>query len=192
MDIPRYIAATRYRGNKGLGITALVAYIHGTRHKSVRSRTNSNSQCCDMPRHRAVVVHSIDGCGDLDGCTSGASPSRFLIPKGYVGWVTIRHYAKDAPPSLTGDRYVYQIPASGTLATSSPIEGGWAHDEYFYYGNNDSLVPLHETGWGGGGMIWAGETISGGSTGNATSERFFVGTEEQFRRNEGGPISESH
>ena len=112
-------------------------------------------------------------------------PSRYLIPEGYVGWVRINFRVKDAPPIPIEDgRYLFKFPPSGLIETSSDIEYGWAKDDYFYY-SGDARRKLVETGWGEGGMVWAGAT---GWSGNNFEERtnvnavFFVGTEEEYRK----------
>src|SRR5262249_19045994 len=85
-------------------------------------------------------------------------PTRFLVPKAYIGWVKIE-YGRSAPPlEISNGKYVCRIPAGGVLATSSPLEEGWAKDEYFYYSEDGSTEVLPDTGWGGGGMIWAEST----------------------------------
>ncbi|HEX5708275.1 MAG TPA: hypothetical protein VFX96_13310 [Pyrinomonadaceae bacterium] len=120
-------------------------------------------------------------------------PSRYLIPDGFVGWVKIYYKVKDAPPLPFEDgAYLFKIPASGVLKTSSSMEYGWASDEYFYY-SDDARRPLKETGWGEGGMIWAGHNGSretaqmGQSTDEIPEENktyysgFFVGTEAEYK-----------
>jgi hypothetical protein len=64
------------------------------------------------------------------------------------------------------------------------MEYGVATDAYFYY-CGETRRKLDETGWGGGGMIWAGYN---GWSGNTYAERtdvcegFFVGTEEEEKK----------
>ena len=61
----------------------------------------------------------------------------------------------------------------------------------FYYSRQGSLRPLRITGWGAGGMIWGNETgwqqTEHGEKPKWAVERFYVGTEAQFRRNEARP-----
>ena len=105
-------------------------------------------------------------------------PTSFLIPNAYVGWITI-DYRRNAPPlEMSDGKYICRVPATGVVATSSTLEEGWAKDEYFYYSEDGSVVALPDTGWGGGGMIWAGSD-------SLDSQKFFVGREDQFRHNEG-------
>ncbi len=119
-------------------------------------------------------------------------PVTYLVPDGYVGWIRIKH-GEDAP-RLDG-KYICRIPTSGIVSTSSDSEEGWARDEYFYYSDDGSLRPLRETGWGGGGMIWAGSTeweqTTDGNKPKQFLEKFYVGKEDQYRRNENHAISEN-
>ncbi len=112
-------------------------------------------------------------------------PNRYLIPAGYVGWVKIEHGGDGPPLSLQEGVYLCRIPANGVLMTSSPLERGWAKDEYFYYEKDDSPKELANTGWGKGGMIWAGQISfdlgTGPSPPKRVTERFYVGTESEYR-----------
>jgi hypothetical protein len=117
-------------------------------------------------------------------------PTKFLIPQGYVGWVKIEHGESGSPFEMSNGAYICRIPASGILKTSSSLEDGWAKDEYFYYSEDGSLRPLPDTGWGGGGMIWAENTewqTENGTRPTRFSENFYVGREDQYRRNERQP-----
>ena len=112
-------------------------------------------------------------------------PSRYLIPEGYVGWVRINFRVKDALPiPMVDGRYLFKFPSSGLIETSSDIEYGWASNDYYYY-SGDVRRKIVGTGWGKGGMIWAGAT---GWSGNNFEERtnvneeFFVGPEEEYRK----------
>jgi hypothetical protein len=123
--------------------------------------------------------------------TIARHPTHFLIPQGYVGWVKIDHGQSGPPLEMSNGAYICRIPASGVLQTSSSLEDGWAKDEYFYYSADGSLSPLPETGWGGGGMIWGGNTkwqLEGnGTRPKQLSENFYVGLENQYHRNESRP-----
>jgi len=114
-------------------------------------------------------------------------PDRILIPDGYVGWVKIRFGVKGAPSLATKDGIlIFTIPPGALLETSSIEENGWAKDEYYYYSPDGSTHPLTETGWGAGGQIWnANDEWSPSPDGSRPTEithRFFVGTEEQLKR----------
>ena len=112
-------------------------------------------------------------------------PSRYLIPEGYVGWIRIDFKVKDAPPlPVEDERYLFKIPHSGHLKTSSDIEYGWASGDDFYY-SGKTRRKLVETMWGKGGMIWGQSNGSAeDSAGNKTAiyEHVFIGTEEQFKK----------
>jgi hypothetical protein len=126
-------------------------------------------------------------------------PDEFLIPQGYVGWVEIRYDEKNASVlPMDHGMFSFRIPTTGILKTSSPLEQGWANDEYFYYSEDGSRQPLKNTGWGFGGMIWGAavesqETLDSSRT--LLQQYFYVGTEEQYHRavanNEPRPSSES-
>ncbi len=118
------------------------------------------------------------------GAPIARHPTRFLIPKAYIGWIKIE-YGKDAPPlEMSNGKYICRIPASGVLATSSPLEEGWAKDEYFYYSEDGSTEVLPHTGWGGGGMIWAGSMTGNSPSARQFTESFYVGREDQYHHNE--------
>lgn len=105
-------------------------------------------------------------------------PSRFLIPSGYVGWITVEYRVPDAVPlPREGKFLLVRLGKDGTLQTSSDIPEGWAHDQYFYYLANGRQA-LTNAGWCKGGMIW-GEVLEKHET--VTLQRFFVGSEDQFR-----------
>ena len=113
-------------------------------------------------------------------------PSRYLIPKGYIGWVRIDFKVNDAPPLPIEDgHYLFKFPPSGHLQTSSDIEYGWSSSDDFYYYSGDDRQQLKETMWGGGGMVWGqsnGSSQDGSNNVTAIFENFFVGTEEQFKK----------
>lgn len=113
-------------------------------------------------------------------CQKQRRPSRYLIPEGYVGWVRIDFNINGAPPLPIEDGYfLFKFPASGRIQTSSDMEYGWANDEHHYY-SGDTRTPLNESGWGGGGMIWAG--FNGGKQGEKeVYQFFFVGTEKELK-----------
>lgn len=118
-------------------------------------------------------------------------PTKFLIPKAYIGWIKVE-YGRNAPPlEMSNGRYVCRIPASGLLATSSPLEDGWAKDEYLYYSEDGSTEALRDTDWGGGGMIWAGSVAWDPANAKQFTQSFYVGTEDQYRRNESQRTNES-
>jgi hypothetical protein len=105
-------------------------------------------------------------------------PSRFLIPSGYVGWITVEYRVPNAAPlPREGKFLLVRLGKDGTLQTSSDLPEGWAHDQYFYYDEN-ARQALSNAGWCKGGMIW-GEALEKHEA--VTPQRFFVGNEDQFR-----------
>jgi hypothetical protein len=120
---------------------------------------------------------------------SARRSSRFLIPEGYVGWVRVEFHISGAPPVAVEDgEYVFRVPPSGLLKTSSSEQYGWAKDRY-YYDSKAGVRMLPDTGQGES-LIWG--KINGeesGSQGHRTYEEFFVGTEHQFREQMKAPLS---
>ncbi len=114
------------------------------------------------------------------GAVLARHSTRYLIPRGYTGWISVVHTRAAPPLPVTGGMYVCRIPPAGVVRTSTPSEKGWAKDEYFYYGSDGNLEPLRRTGWGGGGMVWGGSTeVTQGS--DDLTETVFIGTEQQFQ-----------
>jgi hypothetical protein len=107
-------------------------------------------------------------------------PERFLIPTGYSGWVRVDFRQKNAPPLPMEDgRLLLKLSAQGTLQTSSDPQLGHGRDDFFYYAG-DRRMPLSNAGVCKGGMVWQIETMVDDRT-STPFERFFVGTEAQYR-----------
>jgi hypothetical protein len=125
----------------------------------------------------AVVV----GPAAFDLLFNRRPPERFLIPAGYSGWVRVNFRQKGAPPlPLEDGRLLLKINGDGTLLTSSdPLIGHGKDDFYFYSG--DRRTPLSNAGVCKGGMIWNLGTMVDEPT-STPFARFFVGTEDQYRR----------
>ena len=134
-----------------------------------------------MGKRVPLLLASIVCAMITSGCVTR---EEFQIPADYVGWVSVEYENPDCPALPTsGGKRIINIPPSGTLCTStpSPLATRWVRT---YYVDNDSRLELRSTGWGEGGMIWAGSGPSEGTSihGPVYPEmRFFVGTEEQFR-----------
>ncbi|MGO9405031.1 MAG: DUF6843 domain-containing protein [Terriglobales bacterium] len=108
-------------------------------------------------------------------------PERFLIPTGYSGWVRIDFRQKGAPPLPMEDgRLLLKLDEHGTLKTSSAPLSGHGRDDFFYYAG-DRRTPLSNAGVCKGGMVWQIETMVDEPT-STPFVRFFVGTEDQYRR----------
>jgi hypothetical protein len=126
-----------------------------------------------------VVAFAAFGVVSCQG--KGRTPHRYLIPDGYVGWVRVDFGVEGTSEIARSDSfYVFRIPKSGLLRTSSKLNYGVASDEYYYYAG-DTLRRLPITQSGAGGMIWSG--FNGSSTQGPNEhvyEYFFVGTEQQF------------
>ncbi len=111
--------------------------------------------------------------------------ARFVLPAGYVGWVRVEFGVSGAPPVPVEDgQYVFRIPRSGLLKTSSPEQYGWGKDRYYYdTGRGYSSLP---TGQRQDCLIWGlinGE--EGGTSGKQPYQEFFVGTRQQFSEQTG-------
>jgi hypothetical protein len=107
-------------------------------------------------------------------------PERYLIPAGYTGWVRIDFRQPGAPALPIEDgRRVLMLNAQGTLQTSSDPRPGHGIDEFFA-DSATRRTALSNAGVCKGGMIWGVETMVDDRTGKPF-ERFFVGTEDQYR-----------
>ncbi len=107
-------------------------------------------------------------------------PERFLIPAGYSGWVRVDFRQKDAQPLPMEDgRRLLRLNAQGALQTSSDPQLGHGRDDFFYY-SGDRRTLLSNAGVCKGGMVWQIETMVDERT-STPFERFFVGTEGQYR-----------
>lgn len=107
-------------------------------------------------------------------------PNVYMIPKGYVGWVQIHYNVPDAPllPRNNESAFLYRIDKQGRLSTSKKdTEFGSALDRYYYVddqGNKELLdQEKHIHGDVYGSSEWKGRVIN--------YERFFIGTEEEYR-----------
>jgi hypothetical protein len=107
-------------------------------------------------------------------------PERFLIPTGYSGWVRVDFRQKGAPPlSMEDGHRLLKLNAQGALQTSSDPQLGHGRDDFFYY-SGDRRAELSNAGVCKGGMVWQIETMVDDRT-STPFERFFVGTEAQYR-----------
>jgi hypothetical protein len=107
-------------------------------------------------------------------------PERFLIPTGYSGWARVDFRQKGAPPlSMEDGRRLLKLNAQGTLQTSSDPQLGHGKDDFFFY-SGDRRTQLSNAGVCKGGMVWQIETMVDDRT-STPFERFFVGTEGQYR-----------
>lgn len=102
------------------------------------------------------------------------------IPHGYRGWVEITYSPKCPPaPELSGGRRLLRINGQGRLCVGSPWQEGDAVDELYYVAASGKRTVLHEE-TPRTGMIWGRSTRQSNLSAERT-DRFFVGSESQFR-----------
>ena len=116
-----------------------------------------------------------------DLVTHRRPPDRILVPAGYIGWVRVDFGVKGAPPLPREQRrLLIALNPDATLKTSTLRPEGFGKDEYFYL-SGTSRTPLSTSGVCKGGMIWGLVTSEDPGSGGYEYEKFFVGTEDQFR-----------
>jgi hypothetical protein len=105
-------------------------------------------------------------------------PVMYKIADNYTGWVIVK-YNDPSCPSLQHQNVFVVIPISrsGSGCTSSPLQTGWRITLYEYVSRQKAIRLLHQSGWGGGGEIWAGFYMV-----ERHSESFFVGTEQKLNK----------
>jgi hypothetical protein len=112
---------------------------------------------------------------------------RYLIPAGFTGWTRVEYRKKEAPPLPTEDGHrLIRLDAHGMLSTSSNPQSGHGRDDFYSYSAGDPSknhrTPISSAGVCKGiGMIWQVETLVDDKS-EAPFTRFFVGTEDQYRR----------
>jgi len=123
----------------------------------------------------ASIAVSISACNTR-------RPARFLIPDGFKGWVRINFQVANSKQLPVEDgRWLFNLDSTGHLQTSSPLDGGFAADE-FYYVSNGNRTPLTKTESCGGGSIWGISMGSDTNSNRADREWFFVGSEAEYRQ----------
>jgi hypothetical protein len=101
------------------------------------------------------------------------------IPGNYKGWVEIIYSATCAPSTETSDgSRVLRVDINGRLCSGSPWQEGSARDTFFYVDGARRVFLREETP--GVGMIW-GRSTRQVDRGKERVERFFVGTEAEYR-----------
>jgi hypothetical protein len=107
-------------------------------------------------------------------------PDVFLIPQNYVGSIRVDYGIPGTPPlPIRNGCYIYKIPSSGYLRTSSALpEDGLAKDEYYYVGAKQNI--LLDASGGKSSLVWGDTFISGSDNGMpvSTYRWLFVGTEK--------------
>jgi hypothetical protein len=121
------------------------------------------------------------------GQVNARHPYHYLIPDGYVGWVKVEFNVKNAPTLPFEDgHYIFKIPNSGLLQTSSDDEIGFADDKYFYVSGSNkrqlvagiiiNAITMIWSGYGGGDLII-------GSTDKPLKYiYFFVGPKDEYEK----------
>jgi len=127
-----------------------------------------------------LIAATVFGPTTFDLVFHRRPPERFLVPAGYSGWVRVDFRQKDAPPLPIEDGHgLLKLNARGALQTSADPQPGHGRDDFFFY-SGDRRTPLSNAGVCKGGMIWQIETMVDERT-STPFERFFVGTEAQYR-----------
>jgi len=95
------------------------------------------------------------------------TPSLYILPDNYVGWVSIVYQDETCPAlELKDDHKVFEIKEDGTFCTSNAIEFGRATDRYVYRSRTDiNLIQNPKTGMN---YIW-------NASNNEVSEKFYIG-----------------
>ena len=106
-------------------------------------------------------------------------PARYIVPKGYKGWVRLYLHEPGASSLPMRDGFkIVQIPQSGVLHTSSSLRGDNGGSQYFYADG----TPM-------GRHIWV--PGQGDCQGKSQHWIFFVGTDQEYERmpknGSGGP-----
>lgn len=102
----------------------------------------------------------------------------FEVPEGFHGWVTVSFGNKqcvDGAVTIAGSVIAVDPKGLGCSRVSRYPKTAWLR--YYYVAKGRRTRELKPTGWGQGGMVWGQSTEMDGST-----FRFFVGTEQEFKR----------
>lgn len=104
-------------------------------------------------------------------------PVLVLMPADFHGWVTEQFGDPSCPPLTSeGIFLVMRVSESGLMCTSSASPYSvWRYYDFRRVQRDGSRSVVPETGWGGGGEIWA--VFTSPSTDMAA---FFVGSEQQL------------
>ncbi|MTH53138.1 hypothetical protein GKZ89_06905 [Bacillus mangrovi] len=124
-----------------------------------------------------IAVTLLAGCKEDDQ----TAPRTFLIPKGYTGWVKIEYTGQKNVSASEKKVPVLKADSNGLIRTEeSLIHEGWADSDYYYVDDNGSKTKLNPD-----------KMIHGNSSGRESDKRteqyFFVGTDDQFRKNQYKP-----
>ena len=126
----------------------------------------------------------------LSGCDR--KDVALILPKAYTGWVEVE-ILNDRCDGLQGDRRgpSVKVARDGRVCTSADLRSTISGFRFY---DGDSLTPLPDTNWGGGGRVWAAagpgikacvgpcqSAADGGLRSSIIFFDFFIGTEAQFR-----------
>lgn len=115
--------------------------------------------------------------------------NKYLIPRGYVGWVRVYYGIKNAPAlplESDGETAVLKIDANGKLLTSTLPRGA---EIVFYYYEGETLIPIKTIGsppyddaiqdFGSSSGVDCKSNIGGFKVAN---DSFFSGTFKQYQK----------
>lgn len=111
-------------------------------------------------------------------------PIRWDLPAEYRGWVEVQYRDPACPPLLSdGLSIVVRVPPDGRVCTSSsPTHAVRRPHRYEYVYADGARTEVYRTDRGQGGMIWGKFTSL-----QDAREVYFVGTEDEYRRDGGTP-----
>jgi hypothetical protein len=116
----------------------------------------------------------------VGGCYQRRRSQRFLLPDGYVGWFEVRYGVQSAPALPVQDGFdLVRVPKNGLVETSTPIEFGWADDEYYYLSGSQQRRLKEWSGKDDDEIVQFGSTSGRGPNGTL---RQFIGTRQEFER----------
>ena len=124
----------------------------------------------------------------VGGCTlPRAEPEIHLIPKGYVGWVTIVFRAANGEaPAYEGDARLYRIPSGGTLISrATPNLGSSPPWRFFFEDPEGRRTPIVHFNMQEGEAVGISYMHRGSQQGgqvpcNVEYDQYFVGTRAQL------------
>ncbi len=77
----------------------------------------------------------------FSSCEKKRTPISYELPKGFVGWATVKYEKKNgAPLEKIDGMYRIRIAADGFAETSTRVEDGMAEDEYFYMDGGKKII----------------------------------------------------
>ena len=137
---------------------------------------------------RSIVTISTLAAALVAGCElPRAEPEIHLIPKGYVGWVTIAFRAVHGEaPVHEGNARLYRIPPSGTLITrATPNVGSSPPWRFFFEDPEGRRTPITHFDMQSGEAVGISYMHRGSQQGGQVPchveyDQYFVGTRAQL------------